>query len=63
MAHRTTKRSRTSEHQSWPPTPDEVAKRAYEIYVSRGGADGRDLDDWLQAERQLQWVSESSRLT
>ena len=30
-----------------------VAKRAYEIYQSRGGNDGADLDDWLEAERQL----------
>ena len=30
-----------------------VARRAYEIYESRGGNDGADLDDWLEAERQL----------
>ena len=34
-------------------TPDEVAKRAYEIYQNRGGTDGADLDDWLEAEREL----------
>jgi hypothetical protein len=33
--------------------PDAVAKRAYEIYQTRGGSDGADLDDWLEAERQL----------
>jgi hypothetical protein len=33
--------------------PDAVAKRAYEIYQSRGGNHGADLDDWLEAERQL----------
>ena len=32
---------------------DAVAKRAYEIYQGRGGQDGADLDDWLEAERQL----------
>ena len=32
---------------------DAVAKRAYEIYQTRGGNDGADLDDWLEAERQL----------
>jgi hypothetical protein len=32
---------------------DAVAKRAYEIYQSRGGTHGADLDDWLEAERQL----------
>lgn len=30
-----------------------VARRAYEIYQSRGGMHGADLDDWLEAERQL----------
>jgi hypothetical protein len=33
--------------------PDEVARRAYEIYQKRGGQHGADLDDWLEAERQL----------
>ncbi len=33
---------------------DEVARRAYDLYQQRGGADGGDLDDWLQAERDLQ---------
>ena len=32
---------------------DEVAKRAYEIYQARGGQHGADMDDWLEAERQL----------
>jgi hypothetical protein len=27
--------------------------RAYELYVSRGGADGDDLSDWLEAERSV----------
>jgi hypothetical protein len=32
---------------------DEVSRRAYEIYQSRGGQDGYDLDHWLEAEREL----------
>jgi hypothetical protein len=32
---------------------DDVARRAYEIYQNRGGNHGADLDDWLEAERQL----------
>ena len=32
---------------------DQVARRAYEIYQSRGAAHGSDLDHWLEAERQL----------
>ena len=41
---------------SVPNQPDEcdIAARAYEIYESNGRADGTDLDDWLQAERDLQ---------
>jgi hypothetical protein len=32
---------------------DRIAERAYQKYVERGGSDGRDLDDWLEAEREL----------
>lgn len=35
------------------PSPAEVQRRAYELYVRRGGGHGRDLEDWLEAERQL----------
>jgi Protein of unknown function (DUF2934) len=35
------------------PSPDEVRRRAYELYVRRGGTHGNDLEDWLEAERQL----------
>jgi hypothetical protein len=27
--------------------------RACEIYVERGRADGHDLDDWFQADKEL----------
>ncbi len=30
-----------------------IAKRAYEIYVERGGQPGDALRDWLEAEREL----------
>jgi len=32
---------------------EEIRSRAYEIYLERGEQPGRDLDDWLQAEREL----------
>lgn len=32
---------------------DRVSLRAYELYLERGRADGRDFDDWLTAEREL----------
>ena len=35
------------------PSRDEIAQRAYEIYVARGRAEGRELEDWVQAEREL----------
>jgi hypothetical protein len=35
------------------PTNDEIAERAYQIFVARGGEPGHDLDDWLEAESEL----------
>lgn len=35
------------------PDRDRVAARAYELYCARGCVDGCDVDDWLEAERQL----------
>ena len=32
---------------------ERVAQRAYELYLARGGAHGRAMDDWLAAEREL----------
>ena len=32
---------------------EEIARRAYEIFESRGCQHGRDVDDWFQAEAQL----------
>ena len=35
------------------PSSEEIARRAYEIYLRRGSSNGHELDDWLEAERQL----------
>lgn len=35
------------------PTPEQIRQRAYEIYVSRNGAPGDEVQDWFQAEREL----------
>lgn len=35
------------------PTPEAIARRAYELYLARGRAPGRDVEDWLRAEREL----------
>jgi hypothetical protein len=35
------------------PTHDEIARRAYELWLRRGAPMGTHLDDWLSAEREL----------
>ena len=35
------------------PTAAQVEHLAYEIYLERGGGHGRDVEDWLEAERRL----------
>ena len=35
------------------PTAEQIQQRAYEIYLERGGSEGNDIEDWLQAEREL----------
>jgi len=35
------------------PTREEIELRAHQIYVERGGGHGQDVNDWLQAEREL----------
>jgi Protein of unknown function (DUF2934) len=33
---------------------DDVAQRAYDLFLARGRVDGHDVEDWLEAEQQLQ---------
>ena len=35
------------------PSRSEIALLAYDFYEKRGRKDGRDVDDWLSAEREL----------
>jgi hypothetical protein len=35
------------------PSSDEVARLAYELYLQRGGEHGKDVEDWLKAEKEL----------
>jgi len=35
------------------PTPEQIRRRAQEIFEARGSAPGHELDDWLEAEREL----------
>ena len=35
------------------PSDEEVRRRASQIHFERGGIRGYDLDDWLEAEKEL----------
>lgn len=36
---------------------EQIEARAHEIYLARGAEPGHELDDWLQAEREIMgWV-------
>jgi hypothetical protein len=41
------------DHQDRTISREELEKRAYELYLQRGTAHGRDEEDWLLAEAQL----------
>jgi len=36
-----------------PPAQDEIRVLAYQKFLDRGGAHGKDIDDWVDAEREL----------
>jgi hypothetical protein len=36
-----------------PPTYEEIARRAFEIYQREGCLPGRDFENWLKAEAEL----------
>ena len=40
---------------------EKIARRAREIYEARGGEDGKALEDWLQAEREVDEAMERTR--
>jgi hypothetical protein len=35
------------------PTIEQIRLRAYELYLSRGATHGNEVEDWLNAEREL----------
>ena len=47
------KQSNPARSQRRRPANEDIAKRAYEIFLARGSSHGSDLEDWLQAEREL----------
>ena len=53
--HSITTRAETGEASVANAARDEdIRRRAHEIYLERGEHPGRELDDWLQAERELE---------
>jgi hypothetical protein len=43
-----------------PPTQEEIALRAYHIYLERRDAPGNPLEDWIRAERELAGASKKT---
>jgi len=43
----------TGGHSLFEPDDAEIAIRAYDLYLARGQAAGHELDDWIEAKRQL----------
>jgi hypothetical protein len=39
------------------PSEDEVRVRAYQRYLDRGGTHGNDVEDWVEAEKELKGQS------
>ena len=35
------------------PSREEIARQAHELYVQRGGEHGKDVEDWVRAEKEL----------
>lgn len=66
----TTTRTRTRKSPTTPATStasslsslshSEIANRAYELFLAAGAPHGRDLEHWLQAERELRTRSVSA---
>ena len=61
MSLRTSSQSKQPSPEGWKEEPsvvnpareEEIKRRAYELYLERGEEPDRDLEDWLQAEREL----------
>lgn len=47
------RRPASKQMESSPERQQWVAERAYELHAARGYRQGHDLDDWLDAEREL----------
>ena len=43
------------------PTHEQIAQRAYEIFLERGSTPGDPMQDWLRAEQELSKPAKKSR--
>jgi hypothetical protein len=53
--------AKKSKKAAYQPTNDEIALRAYHIYLERGSAPGDPVGDWLRAERELKELPKKPR--
>jgi hypothetical protein len=54
MANRRRQATLDDDPQEQPSVPEEaIRSRAHQLYEERGAEPGHDVDDWLQAEREL----------
>lgn len=55
--------SRSGENREFlaEPARGDIERRAYDLYQERGAAPGRDMDDWLRAERELRGRRETQQ--
>ena len=55
MARKSTNKTSSNASMSIPQDQltDMIRKKAYELYEKRGKKQGRDMDNWLEAERMI----------
>lgn len=53
--------AKKSKKAAYQPTNEEIALRAYHIYLGRGSTPGDPIADWLQAERELKELPRKPR--
>ncbi len=50
---KSTKKPRRKAQKETESLHEIIKKKAYELFEKRGGEHGRDVDDWLEAERMI----------
>lgn len=54
-----TQRNETQTYSLSDELQERIAKRAYEFYLERGCRDGCDVEDWMDAEREILTLTRS----